>query len=268
MAKGRSTVLLQTKNLTIQFGGLTAVSDVSFHMAQGEVVGLIGPNGSGKTTFFNLVTGIYRPTLGDIAFQGKSIIGLPPFEIVRKGIARTFQNNRLFSNLSVLDNVIIGMHHRQKSQWYDAIFRSHFSKRELKEAAHKARELLSYFSWELADDPYKKASELAQAHRRRLEICRALAADPVLLLLDEPSAGMDPGETSALMDDIRKIQMKRHDIGIIIIEHDMTVVENVAEWVVVFNYGQKIAEGPFAEITTNPEVLEAYLGESEKYAKA
>lgn len=260
--------LLETRDLTIQFGGLTAVSDVSFHIAQGEVVALIGPNGSGKTTFFNLITGIYRPTLGDIAFQGASIVGLPSFEIVRKGIARTFQNNRLFSNLSVLDNVIIGMHHKQKSQWYDAIFRNRFSRRELGEAAQGALELLSYFSRELADDPYKKASELPQAHRRRLEICRALAADPVLLLLDEPSAGMDPEETSALMDDIRKIQMKRHDIGIIVIEHDMTVVENVAGRVVVFNYGQKIAEGIFTEIASNPEVLEAYLGESEKYAEA
>lgn len=260
--------LLETTDLTIQFGGLMAVSEVSFHIAQGDVIGLIGPNGSGKTTFFNLITGIYRPTSGSILFQGKSIMGFPPFEIARKGIARTFQNNRLFSNLSVLDNVIIGMHHKQKSQWYDAIFRSGLSKRELSESAHWALELLGYFSQELADDRYKKASELPQAHRRRLEICRALAADPILLLLDEPSAGMDPEETSSLMDDIRKIQKKKSDIGIIIIEHDMTVIENVADRVVVFNYGQKIAEGSFAEIASNSEVLEAYLGETERHAEA
>jgi branched-chain amino acid transport system ATP-binding protein len=243
------TPLLETQDLTIQFGGLTAVSEVAFHVTQGEVIGLIGPNGSGKTTFFNLITGIYRPTSGDILFQGKSTLGLQPFEIVRRGIARTFQNNRLFSNLSTLDNVIIGMHHKQRSQWYDAIFRNRFSKRELNDAALKALDLLGYFSQELADDPYKKAGELPQAHRR-------------------PSAGMDPEETSSLMGDIRKIQTRRSDIGIIIIEHDMTVIENIADRVVVFNYGQKIAEGSFGEIARNPEVLEAYLGETEKHAKA
>ncbi len=260
--------LLETRDLTIQFGGITALNEVSFHIAQGEVVGLIGPNGSGKTTFFNLITGIYRPTLGDILFQQESITGITPFQVARKGIARTFQNNRLFSNLSVLDNVIIGMHHKQKSQWYDAIFRNRFSRKELNEAAHSAMELLCYFSPELADDCYKKAGELPQTHRRRLEICRALAADPILLLLDEPSAGMDPEETSNLMDDIRKIQKKMSDIGMIIIEHDMTVIENVADRVVVLNYGQKIAEGSFIEIASNLEVLEAYLGETDRYVEA
>ncbi len=261
-------LLLETKDLTIQFGGITALNEVSFHIAQGEVVGLIGPNGSGKTTFFNLITGIYRPTSGNILFQRESIAGITPFQVARKGIARTFQNNRLFSNLSVLDNVIIGMHHKQKSQWYDAIFRNRFSRKELNEAAHRAMELLCYFSPELADDCYKKAGELPQAHRRRLEICRSLAADPILLLLDEPSAGMDPEETSNLMDDIRKIQKKMSNIGMIIIEHDMTVIENVADRVVVLNYGQKIAEGSFIEIASNPEVLEAYLGETDRYVEA
>lgn len=260
--------LLKTNNLTIQFGGLTAVSDVDFHIAPGEVVGLIGPNGSGKTTFFNLITGIYRPTSGEILFKEESIIGLQPFQIARKGIARTFQNSRLFSNLSVLDNVIIGMHPKQKSQWYDAIFRTRFSRKELDAAVHNAMELLGYFSQALVDDRYKKAADLPQAHRRRLEICRALAAYPVLLLLDEPSAGMDPEETSALMKDIRKIQKRMSNIGIIVIEHDMTVIENIADRVVVFNYGRRIAEGSFAQIAENPEVLEAYLGESNSNAQA
>jgi branched-chain amino acid transport system ATP-binding protein len=259
-------LLLETKDLTIQFGGLTAVNAVSLRMTQGEVVGLIGPNGSGKTSFFNLISGIYRPTSGSVLFQDENITGLPPFQVARRGIARTFQNNRLFANLSVLDNVIIGMHQKQKSQWYDAIFRNRFSKRELNEAARKASDYLGYFSEDLADDCYKKAGELPQAHRRRLEICRALAADPVLLLLDEPSAGMDPEETSALMGDIRKIQEKKREIGMIIIEHDMTVIEEVADRVVVFNYGQKIAEGAFGEVAGNPEVLEAYLGDREKHA--
>ncbi len=190
--------LLETNDLTIQFGGLTAVSAVDFRVAQGEVIGLIGPNGSGKTTFFNLITGIYRPTSGDILFQRESIVGIPAFRIARRGIARTFQNSRLFSNLSVLDNVIIGMHHKQNSQWYDAIFRNRFAKKELKEAAQTAMDLLGYFSEDLVEDCYKKAEDLPQAHRRRLEICRAIASDPILLLLDEPSAGMDPEETSYL----------------------------------------------------------------------
>jgi len=260
--------LLETQNLTIQFGGLTAINEVAFHMAQGEVIGLIGPNGSGKTTFFNLITGIYRPTSGSILFKGESLIGIPSFQIALRGIARTFQNSRLFSNLSVLDNVIIGMHHKQKSQWYDAIFRNHFARKELNEAAERAMELLGYFSRELADDCYKKAGDLPQAHRRRLEICRALAADPTLLLLDEPSAGMDPEETSSLMDDIRKIQEMMSQIGMIIIEHDMTVIEKVADRVAVFNYGQKIAEGSFKQIAETPDVLEAYLGETDRHAEA
>ncbi len=160
------------------------------------------------------------------------------------------------------------MHHRQKSQWYDAIFRNRFARKELNEAAHRARELLDYFSQELAHDCYKKAGELPQAHRRRLEICRALAVDPILLLLDEPSAGMDPEETTHLMEDILKIQKRKSDIGMVIIEHDMTVIENIADRVVVLNYGQKITEGSFIEISRNSEVLEAYLGERDRYAGA
>lgn len=256
-------MLLETQALTIRFGGLVAIDNLDAHTSRGEVLGLIGPNGSGKTTFLNLITGIYPPTKGDIRFQGESIVGMPPFQIVRKGIARTFQNNRLFSNLSVLDNVIIGMHHRQRSQWYHAIFNSRFARKELRDAAEQAMELLEYFSRELIEDRYKKAIELPQAHRRKLEICRALAADPQLLLLDEPAAGMDPEETLQLMDDIRKILERKPDIGIIIIEHDMSVIEKIADRVVVINYGQKIAEGSYASICEMPEVLEAYLGETE-----
>ena len=254
--------LLETKDLTIRFGGLVAIKDLDSHVSKGEVLGLIGPNGSGKTTFLNLITGIYRPSSGDILFQGESVLGVPAFRMARKGISRTFQNNRLFSHLSVLDNVIIGMHHKQRSQWYHAIFSSGFSKRELRDAARKATELLEFFSKALVEDRYKKAVELPQAHRRRLEICRALAAEPLLLLLDEPAAGMDPEETAHLMDDIRKIQERKRDIGIIIIEHDMSVIRNIADRVVVINHGQKIAEGPFSKICEEPAVLEAYLGET------
>lgn len=256
------SLLLETRDLTVRFGGLVAIRELSSRINRGEVLGLIGPNGSGKTTFLNLITGIYKPTSGDILFQGESVVGVAAFEMARRGIARTFQNNRLFSNLSVLDNVIIGMHHKQRSQWYHAVFRNRMAKRELKDAARQATELLDFFSKELVDERYRKAIELPQAHRRKLEICRALAADPVLLLLDEPAAGMDPEETGNLMDDIRKIQKKKHGIGIIIIEHDMSVIRNVAQRVVVINHGQKIAEGPFTEISENPAVLEAYLGET------
>jgi branched-chain amino acid transport system ATP-binding protein len=253
--------LLETRRLTLRFGGLVAIKKLNSNIRQGEVLGLIGPNGSGKTTFLNLITGIYKPNSGEILFRGQSVVGVPPFEVVRKGIARTFQNNRLFSNLSVLDNVIIGMHHKQRSQWYHAIFRNSVSKRELREAARKATELLAFFSDELVEERYKKAIELPQAHRRRLEICRALAADPSLLLLDEPAAGMDPEETRQLMGDIRKIQERSRDIAIIVIEHDMNVIKNIAERVLVINYGEKIAEGSFAEICKDPGVLKAYLGE-------
>jgi len=257
------SLLLETKDLTINFGGLVAIKGLDSHVSGGEVLGLIGPNGSGKTTYLNLITGIYPPSAGDIQFRGRSIVGSPAHEIARKGIARTFQNNRLFSNLSVLDNVIIGMHHKQRSQWYHAIFRSRFSRKELRDAAGKATELLRYFSEELVDDRFKKAIELPQAHRRKLEICRALASDPVLLLLDEPAAGMDPEETMNLMVDIHKILAWKKEIGIIIIEHDMTVIKNIADRVLVINYGQKIAEGAYNHICKIPEVMEAYLGESE-----
>jgi branched-chain amino acid transport system ATP-binding protein len=255
--------LLDTRALTIRFGGLIAINNLDVDVSRGEVLGLIGPNGSGKTTFINLITGIYPPSDGDIRFQGQSIVGMAPHQIVRKGIARTFQNNRLFSNLSVLDNVIIGMHHRQHSQWYHAIFRSGFTRRELRQAAEQATELLEYFSSELVQDRYKKAVDLPQAHRRKLEICRALAAEPNLLLLDEPAAGMDTEETIRLMEDIRKILERRPDIGIILIEHDMTMIKNIADRVVVINYGQKIAEGSFSHVCEFPEVLEAYLGDSQ-----
>jgi branched-chain amino acid transport system ATP-binding protein len=254
--------LLETQGLTIRFGGLEAIKDLDAWIRPGEILGLIGPNGSGKTTFLNLITGIYKPTSGNILFQGKSVVGEASFRMLRKGVARTFQNSRLFSNLSVLDNVIIGMHHKLRSQWYHAVFRSGFARRELQEAAQKALDLLQFFSRDLLEDRYKKAVELPQAHRRKLEICRAIASDPLLRLLDEPAAGMDPEETRQLMEDIRKIQRRKADIAIIVIEHDMNVIRNIADRVIVINHGQKIAEGSFAEICQEPSVLEAYLGES------
>jgi ABC-type branched-subunit amino acid transport system ATPase component len=260
--------LIKTEKLTIHFGGLAAVNEVDFQMGEGEVVGLIGPNGSGKTTFFNLLTGIYKPTGGQIRYRGKEVVGLPAFRIAKEGISRTFQNNRLFLNLSVLDNVLIGMHPHQDSNWFDAIFRRRYVENEFLQGVEKGLELLNQFSKELAENCYKRPADLPQADRRKVEICRALASNPKLLLLDEPSAGMSPEETEELMEDIGKVRKRNREIGIIIIEHDMVVIQQVAEKVVVLNYGRKIAEGTFQEVSNNEEVLEAYLGREEKDATA
>jgi len=258
--------LLETIELTIHFGGLAAVNKVDFHIDEGEVIGLIGPNGSGKTTFFNLLTGIYRPTVGQILYRGENLTGLPAFKITKKGIARTFQNNRLFLNLSVLDNILIGMHSHQSSTWFDAIFRRRTAEQEIERGVEKSLSLLGQFSEELAENRYKRAADLSQADRRKVEICRALASNPKLLLLDEPSAGMTPEETEALMADIEKVRKTRPEIAIVIIEHDMTVIKGVAGRVSVFNYGSKITEGTYAQISSNEEVLEAYLGKEEGHA--
>lgn len=260
--------LLETEKLTIHFGGLAAVNEVDFTIDREETVGLIGPNGSGKTTFFNLLTGIYKPTGGEIRYCGKNLVGLPTFKIAKQGVARTFQNNRLFLNLSVLDNVLIGMHPQQDSNWFDAIFRRSYVEREIEQGVEKGLELLSQFSEGLLTNCYQRAGDLPQADRRKVEICRALASNPKLLLLDEPSAGMSPAETEELMEDIRKVRQKVGEIGIIIIEHDMAVIRKVADRVIVLNYGRKIAEGTFHEISDNELVLEAYLGREEKDAQA
>ncbi len=253
--------LLITENLTITFGGLKAVCDVNFQMGKGEIVGLIGPNGSGKTTFFNLITGIYKPVSGRILFEGEEIAGLKPFQIARKGIARTFQNNRLFRDLSVLDNIIIGMHKKQEATLFGVVFNYQKTKSELSRSAEEAGELLRFFSEDLFQDRYKLVADLPHADRKRVEICRALASDPRLLLLDEASAGMIPKETEELMEDIRRIREKKKGISLIVIEHDMEVIEKTADRVVVFNYGWKIAEGPFSGISKDQKVIEAYLGE-------
>jgi branched-chain amino acid transport system ATP-binding protein len=260
--------LLETRELTIHFGGLAAVNTVDFRIEEQEVVGLIGPNGSGKTTFFNLLTGIYRPTRGGIRYLGEDLVGLPAFKVARRGIARTFQNNRLFLNLSILDNVLIGMHSHQDSTWFDAIFRRGYVGKEFDRGVKKGIDLLGQFSPEMAANCYQKAGDLPQADRRRVEICRALASDPRLLLLDEPSAGMSPDETKNLMEDIRKVRQRVKGIGIILIEHDMMVIKEVAERVVVLNYGRKIAEGTFGEISRKEDVLEAYLGREDRDAQA
>ncbi len=252
--------LLEAKDIVVQFGGLKAINGVNLFVNRGEILGLIGPNGSGKTTFFNVVTGIYTVTQGDILFQGKSISGKKPQEIARLGIVRTFQNSRLWFDLSVLDNVILGMYMRPRPSSLLTLYNFKKIKEDFRKKAEEALAILSTFNEELVTNCYRRASELALVDRRRVEICRALAANPQLLLLDEPSAGMDPAETNQLMEDIKKLKQTKEDIGIIIIEHDMSVISSIAQRVVVFNFGKKIAEGNFKEIQANEEVREAYLG--------
>ena len=255
-----TTPLLYTKDLTISFGGLMAVDNVNFDMCKGDVLGLIGPNGSGKTTIFNMLTGLYIPTGGDFFLDGESLLGKQPFEIARRGVARTFQISRLCLDLSLVDNVFIGMHSRQKSFIYDTIFRSQRLKQEVNESRERAIFLLSVFNKDLVNKLGVKAGSLPQIDRRRVEICRAMAMEPRLLLLDEPSAGMTPTEITELMEDIHKVQEAWKGISIIIVEHVMTVIRTITNRVVVLNFGKKIAEGSFEEVSHNPEVRAAYLG--------
>jgi len=252
--------LLKTEKLSINFGGLIAVNEVNFDISDGEIVGLIGPNGSGKTTFFNLITGVYKPSKGKILFHNEDITKLSIHQITIKGIARTFQNSRLFLDLSVLDNILIGMYCRQKTNLWEIVLHHSYSDKEIKEDIEKSFELLGYFSKEMLKGCCRKVKELPHADKRKLEICRALASDPSLLLLDEPSAGMNPEETFELMEDINKVKKKKKNISIIIIEHDMSVIKGITERVVVLNYGKKIAEGSFNDISKDSEVRRAYLG--------
>lgn len=252
--------LLITKDLTIQFGGLVAVDHVDIEVKRNTIMGLIGPNGSGKTTIFNMITGLYTPTGGEILFNGESLIGKPAHVIARKGVARTFQTSRLCLDLSVLDNVFIGMHSRQKQGLFSAVFNRKLIAEEIGEAREKALFLLNIFNPELVKRAGEPAGRLPQIDRRRVEICRAMAADPRLLLLDEPSAGMTPEEIEELMADIRKVQEASTDITIVIVEHVMSVIRSITEHVVVLNFGRKIAEGSFHEVSSKQEVLEAYLG--------
>lgn len=259
-------ILLETKKLGIKFGGLAAVWNVDIQVKIGEAIGLIGPNGSGKSTFFNLITGIYTPTEGKILFKDKNLCGLSPHKIAKNGISRTFQDSRLFSRLSVLDNVLVGMNLLQNTNIFDSIFRKGRVRGEMSYSINEALTLIEYFSTDLIERRYQKVKDLPQADKRRVEICRAIASKPKLLLLDEPSAGMNPEETSELMNDLTKVKEKEREMGIIVIEHDMKVIQKIADRVVVLNYGEKIFEGTFEEASHNKEVKEAYLGSGDKGA--
>ena len=249
--------LLEIANVTKTFGGLKAVSDVTFSLEKGRIVSIIGPNGAGKTTFFNALTGIYRPDCGSIKFNGKSLIGLRPDQIAACGISRTFQNIRLFPDMTVIENIMVGMHVHLKQSALQVLFHLPGFKKEEKEAEKKAARLMEYVGLRRVEN--ELAKNLPYGAQRRLEIARALAADPLLLLLDEPAAGMNPQETEDVIQLFRNIRSEL-GITILLIEHDMRVVMNISEDICVMDYGEKIAQGPPSEIRNNTRVIEAYLG--------
>jgi len=249
--------MLKVKNLSISFGGLHAVDSFSITVNKGELYGLIGPNGAGKTTVFNLLTGVYKPDMGQIFLDGKNITGLSPVEINKAGIARTFQNIRLFRNLSVLDNVKIGLHNHYKYPTIAGILRLPSYFKTEKRMNEKAYEILEVFGLDKEAD--NLAANLPYGKQRKLEIARALATNPKLLLLDEPAAGMNPAETEELMETITLIR-KKYDVTILLIEHDMKLVAGICEKIFVLNFGTELANGRPQEVLNNPEVIKAYLG--------
>lgn len=250
--------LLEVKNLGISFGGLKAVDDFNVCIEKGELYGLIGPNGAGKTTVFNLLTGVYKPTSGTFSLDGEDLTGKSPIEINKKGIARTFQNIRLFKDLSVIDNVKVGLHNQFQNNFLESIFRLPRYFREEKEMEKLADELLEVF--DLKNERNYIAANLPYGKQRKLEIARALATHPKLLLLDEPAAGMNPNETAELMETIRFVR-DRFNMTILLIEHDMHLVAGICEKITVLNFGTELANGNTADVLNDPKVITAYLGE-------
>ncbi len=255
--------ILEGKNLSMVFGGLSALDSVDFNVKKGEILSLIGPNGAGKTTLFNLLTGVYSPTHGKIRFKDNEIKNKKPYEITKMGIARTFQNIRLFGEMSVLDNVAIGQHCRTSTGVFGAIFRTAAVKKEEKKVKEKAMQVLNFVG--LDDVCEEKSKNLPYGKQRRLELARALATDPELILLDEPAAGMNPQETN----DLIKLIDKLNDMGktVLLIEHDMKLVMGISQRIMVLDYGKKIADGTPEEVRNNEMVIKAYLGDNAAKAK-
>jgi ABC-type branched-subunit amino acid transport system ATPase component len=255
-----ATTVLEVRGLQKHFGGLYALSGLDIEVREGEIVSVIGPNGAGKSTLFNVVTGIYEPDEGDIRYRGHPIVGLRPHQIVKLGIARTFQNVRLFPNMTILENAMVGQHSRSKGGLFGSILRTPAVREEEERIRERATKALAFFGKRLTGYRLEQpAFSLSYANRRRLEMARALATDPHLLLLDEPTAGMNPRETLELRDHIVRM---RDELGltVIVIEHDMRVVKGVSDRVIACDYGQQIAEGTYDEVAHDERVIEAYLG--------